>query len=205
MTRRCRVATYSLAMAMCVGLAGCSLPRPETPQGRMIEPALNAESAPPATATPLIEVRLVDTQARSHIGRRLLHQHPDGELTEDPVWRWSSAPDRYLDTALRLAFTSSGDVRLVDSANALMVSVTLLAWQIERDTSQRLLAAIEVQVIGSDRVIHTQVIRESEPVSGGLPGDLSVVAGRLLGRLASDVSKRVAAEAPKGGSREART
>jgi hypothetical protein len=52
-----------------------------------------------ATAAP---IRLLDTQARGHIGRRLLHQRPDGELIEDPVWRWSSAPDRYLDTALRL-------------------------------------------------------------------------------------------------------
>ena len=54
------------------------------------------------SAANAVPIRLLDTQARGHIGRRVLHQQPDGELTEDPMWRWSSAPDRYLDTALRL-------------------------------------------------------------------------------------------------------
>ena len=51
------------------------------------------ENSSAADARP---VRLLDTQARGHIGRRVLHQQPEGELIEDPVWRWSSAPDRYL-------------------------------------------------------------------------------------------------------------
>src|SRR4029079_11516161 len=63
-------------------------------------------------------VRLLETQSRAHIGRRLLHRQPDGELTEDPVWHWSSAPDRYLDTALRLEMGASPNVRLVDVASA---------------------------------------------------------------------------------------
>ena len=44
--------------------------------------------------------------ARAH-RPTVLYQQPSGELTEDPVWRWSSAPDRYLDTALRLELASS--------------------------------------------------------------------------------------------------
>ena len=35
-------------------------------------------------------------------------------------------------------------------------------------------------------MVHTQVARASEPVSAELPGDLAVVAGRLLRRLASE-------------------
>jgi hypothetical protein len=39
---------------------------------------------------------------------------------------------------------------------------------------------------GTDRVIHTQIFRGSESVSGELPGDLAAVAGRLLRRFASE-------------------
>ena len=55
-------------------------------------------------------------------------------------------------------------------------------------------AAIELRFTGTDRVVRTQLVRDSEPVSGGLPGDLSIAAGRLLGRLASEASKRIVAE-----------
>jgi hypothetical protein len=84
------LATAAVAIGM-----GCALPRPTTVPGRMIEPQLvePAREAPVA-ATPML-VRLLETQARAHIGRRLLHRQPDGELTEDPVWHWSSEPDRY--------------------------------------------------------------------------------------------------------------
>jgi len=40
-------------------------------------------------AADVVAVRLLDTQACSHIGRRLLHQKSDGGLAGDPVWRWS--------------------------------------------------------------------------------------------------------------------
>ena len=69
-------------------------------------------------------VRLLETQARSHIGRRVLHRLPDGEVTEDPVWLWTSTPDRYLDSALRLAIASSPDIRLVDASTAASLAVT---------------------------------------------------------------------------------
>jgi hypothetical protein len=121
-------------------------------------------------------------------------------LIEDAVWRWSSAPDRYLDTALRLAFTGSTDVRLVDAADAPVLAVTLLAWQLEGQPDVRLLGAIEVRLTGMNRVIRSQIIRDSERVSGSLPGNLSVAAGRLLGRLASETSKRVATESSLAAS-----
>jgi hypothetical protein len=63
-----------------------------------------------------------------------------------------------------------------------------------------LFGAIELRFTGMDRVVRTQIIRDSEPVSGSLPGNLSVAAGRLLERLASETSKRVAAESSLGGS-----
>jgi hypothetical protein len=91
-------------------------------------------------ATP---VRLLDTQSRAHIGRRLLHQQPDGELTEDPVWRWSSAPDRYLDTALHFEVAASRDMRLVDSGSAPALGATLLVWDLESGGT-RLVGACEL-------------------------------------------------------------
>ncbi len=87
-----------LVALTCLAGIACQLKRPETVPGRMIEPQLVAPQAPPAgpgtSGATAASIRLLDTQARGHIGRRLLHQRPDGELIEDPVWRWSSAPDR---------------------------------------------------------------------------------------------------------------
>ena len=185
MTGAVRSAGLSLgAAAVAIGM-GCALPRPTTVPGRMIEPQLvePARDAPVA-ATPLL-VRLLETQARAHIGRRLLHRQPDGELTEDPVWHWSSAPDRYLDTALRLELGASPNVHLVDVASAPVMVATLLEWQVESGSETKLVGAVEVRFTGIDRAVRTQVVRAAEPVSGELPGTLAAAAGRLLHRLAS--------------------
>ena len=181
-----RSAGLSLAVAAVTIGMGCQLPRPTTVPGRMIEPQLvePARDAPVA-ATPML-VRLLETQARAHIGRRLLHRQPDGELTEDPVWHWSSAPDRYLDTALRLEMGASPNVRLVDVANAPVMVATLLEWQVEYGSETKLVGAVEVRFTGIDHAVRTQVVRATEAVSGELPGTLAAAAGRLLRRLASD-------------------
>jgi hypothetical protein len=114
-------------------------------------------------------------------------------LSEDPVWVWSSAPDRYLDTALRLELESSPIWRLVDAANAPVLATTLLAWNLDTTNGTRLVGAVEFQLTGADRVVHTLVVRGSETVSGDLPGDLAAAAGRLLHRLVSDGLTRMAA------------
>jgi hypothetical protein len=194
-----RASSCLLGTITCLGGVGCQLRRPATTPTRMVEPQLLepqlAEPAKPAPMDPnAIPVRLLDTQARGHIGRRLLHQQPDGELTEDPVWRWSSAPDRYLDTALRLEVASNPDIRLVDIGRASVIAATLLVWNIESTSRTRLVGAVEFQITGTDRVVHTQVARASEPVSAELPGDLSAVAGRLLRRLASEGLTRLSSE-----------
>ena len=183
----------------CLAGIACQLKRPETVPGRMIEPQL-LEPQPPERAAQgtsgatAASVRLLDTQARGHIGRRLLHQQPDGELIEDPVWRWSSAPDRYLDTALRLELTSSRVLRLVDVASAPTVAATLLVWHLETGGGTRLVGAVEFQVTRTDHVVQTQVVQASETVSADLPGDLAAAAGRLLRRLALEGLMRVASE-----------
>jgi hypothetical protein len=151
---------------------------------QLLEPAPSASAGQPrsSAATP---IRLLDTQARSHIGRALLHQRAGGELSEDSIWRWSSTPDRYLDSALRLALASSPDVRLVDAGNAPAMAVTLLVWQLESAGTQ-LVGAVELSVTAADRSVRTQMIRRSEPVSAELPGNLAAAAGRLLQGLASE-------------------
>jgi hypothetical protein len=156
---------------------------------QLLEPAKQVVKAPNATP-----VRLLDTEARGHIGRYVLHQQPNGELTEDPVWRWSSAPDRYLDTALQLEVASNPDMRLVDSGSAPTLAATLLVWNLESAGGTQLVGAVEFQVTGTNRVVHTQVVRASEPVSGELPGNLAAAAGRLLRHLASEGLMRVASE-----------
>jgi len=185
-------------LLVCFVGGACQLKRPETTPGRMIEPQLVAPQAPPAalgtSGATAASIRLLDTQARGHIGRRLLHQRPDGELIEDPVWRWSSAPDRYLDTALRLELTSSPVLRLVDVASAPTVAATLLVWHLETGDGTRLVGAVEFQMTRTDHVVRTQVVQASEAVSANLPGDLAAAAGRLLRRLALEGLMRVASE-----------
>ena len=192
MIRISRSGACLLLTIICLGAASCvHLQRPAVTPTRMIEPqVLDPQLSTPATeatkaanATP---VRLLDTQARADIGRPVLHRQPNGELTEDAVWRWSSVPDRYLDTALRLEAASSPNVRLVDTCRAPALAATLLVWDLESTGETRLVGAVEFQVIGTDRVVHTQVVRRSEPISGELPGDLAAASGRLLRRLACE-------------------
>ncbi len=201
MTRLHVTATAVLGLLACAGGAGCQLKRPDVIQARMIEPRLiepDGQSTSPLGspnqdnhATGAIAVRLLETQARAHIGRRLLHQEANGEIVEDPAWRWSSAPSRYLDSALRLAFASSPDVRLVDSGNATAMAVTLIAWHLEATDSIRLVGAVELVITGTDRSVQAHVIHGSEPVSSELPGNLATVAGHLLQTLAAQSLTRV--------------
>jgi hypothetical protein len=153
---------------------------------QLLEPQLPKPATQETKAPNAIPVRLLDTQARGHIGRRVLHQQPNGELTEDAVWRWSSAPDRYLDTALRFELASSPDLRLVDTGRARALAATLLIWDLDSASETQLVGAVEFQVTGTDREVHTKVVRISEPVSAELPGNLAAAAGRLLRRLASE-------------------
>ena len=183
-----------LVAITCLGAGACSLHRPDTVQTRMIEPQVLGQSSPRTNATNARPLRLLDTQARGHIGRRLLRQQPDGELTEDAVWRWSSAPDRYLDEALHLELEASPDFRLVDSGSAPVLAATLVVWHLETATDTQLVGAVEFQFTGTDRTVHTYLVQVSEPVSAALPGGLAAAAGRLLRRLASDGLTRVARE-----------
>jgi hypothetical protein len=199
MTRLTRTGPCLLVVTVCLAAAACQLKRPDTISSRMLEPQLLepqlAESPKPQTSAPdATPIRLLDTQARGHIGRRVLYQQPSGELTEDPVWRWTSAPDRYLDTALRLEFGSTPGLRLVDAAGAPTLATTLLVWHLESAGGRQLVGAVEFQFTGTDRVVHTHMVRASEPVSAELPGDLAAVAGRLLRRLAQEGLTRVARE-----------
>jgi hypothetical protein len=199
MNRVLRLRCCLLVTIACLGGAACQLRRPSTLAIRMIEPQLLepqlGESTGQVTkAANAASVRLLDTQARGHIGRRVLHEEPDGELTEDHVWLWSSAPDRYLDTALRLQVESSPDLRLVDTGRVPALAATLLVWDLVSSGGTRLVGAVEFQFTGTDRAVNTQVIRASEPVSAELPGDLAAAAGRLLRHLASEGLKRVASE-----------
>ena len=184
MTRGGRCTIALLIVLGCVTSA-CRLRRPDVMPARMIEPLLaepKAAGDPPVAPLP---VRLLDTQSRAHIGRRLLHQQAGGELVEDPVWRWSSSPARYLDSALRLAATSAG-VQLVDIANAPTIAVTLIAWNLESTQNTHLVGAVELTVTSLDRAVTTEVIRNSEPLSSELPGDLAAAAGRLMAALATE-------------------
>lgn len=180
-----------LVTIACMAGVACHLRRPETTPSRMIEPQL-LEPKPPEQARQVpkapnaASVRLLDTQALSHIGRRVLHQQSNGELTQDSVWRWSSGPDRYLDTALRLEVASRPDVRLVDVGRAPGLAATFLVWDLESEGGTRLVGVVEFQITGIDRVLQTQLVRSSEPVSAELPGNLAAAAGRLLHRFASE-------------------
>ena len=172
-------------------LVACQLHRPATAPSRILEPQLLEPqlAEQPGTAAKnanAASIRLLPTESRGNIGRRVLHRQPDGELIEDAVWKWSTPPDRYLDTALRLEVASSPKLRLVDAVDVPALAATLLAWNLESSGGPRLVGAVEFEMSGTDQVIHTQIIHGSEPVSGELPGDLAAAAGRLMRRFASE-------------------
>jgi hypothetical protein len=190
MTRSHRSWCCVFVMFVLVPFIGCQLRRPNTVPSRMIEPnvlepPLDEQTRQLDKAASAIAIRLLDTQAREHIGRRVIHRRPNGELAEDPTWFWASPPDRYLDTALRLELGQNPDIRLVDTGDATTLAATLLVWDLESDGEMQLVGEVEFQAITTDRKVHSKVIRGSEPVKGELPGDLAVVAGRLMRRLAS--------------------
>jgi hypothetical protein len=190
---RITLSTRGLIVTLaCLAAAACQLPRPDTIPVRTIEPQITEPAASGPKASDAVPVRLLDTQRRGYIGRAVLHQEPSGEIVEDSAWRWSSAPDRYLDTALRYELSSKPELRPVDSSNARTAAVTLLSWHLESAGGPRLVGAVQLDVTGADRAIRTQVIRASEVVSAELPGDLAAAAGRLLRRLASDVVAQIA-------------
>ena len=201
MIRVLRWGVSLVGLIACLGGVACQLRRPHTTPTRMIEPELpelkvsgpDTQVTKAANATP---IRLLDTQARGHIGRHVLHQQPHGELTEDAIWRWSTTPERYLDTALRLEGASSPGVLLVETGDAPTLAATLLVWHLESTGGTRLVGAVEFQVTGTDRVVHTQIVQGSEPVSAELPGDVAAAAGRLLRRLASEGIKLAANPPP---------
>ena len=182
---------FVLAVACLAGGCSVRIERPDTLPIRMIEPRLVEPQRVVADAPNATSVRLLETQARAHIGRRVLHQQPGGEVTEDPVWLWATTPDRYLDSAVRYAIASSPDIRLVDVGSAASLAVTLVVWQIEAAPSPRLVGAVEIQVTTTGRTVHSEIIRAEEPIAAELPGDLAAAAGRLLGRLAADSLSRV--------------
>lgn len=195
MIRMRRSGLYGLLAVVFLVGAACHLRRPQTTVARMIEPQLLPEPAPQEPkAHNAAAIRLLDTQSRAHIGRRVLHQEAAGELTEDQIWRWSSAPDRYLDTALRLEVSSSPNMRLVDTSDAPAVAATLLVWDLESAGEKRLVGAVEFQSTQNDRMVYTKVVQGSEPVSAELPGNLAAAAGRLLHRLAAEGLKGVVSQ-----------
>src|SRR6185436_5800107 len=89
--RRSRYGTLVVLAVACLG-GGCRvrIERPDTVPVRMIEPQLIEPAAVAADAPNAATLRLLETQSRGHIGHRLLHQQPGGEVTEDPVWLWAS-------------------------------------------------------------------------------------------------------------------
>ena len=189
MTRTARTHARMLMLAS-LALVACQLHRPTTVPSRVLEPQLLepqlAEQPGTVAKSPnAISIRLLSTESRGNIGRRVLHRQPDGELIEDPVWRWSTTPDRYLDTALRLEVASSPELRLADDYDVPALAANLLSWNLESSGGTRLVGAVEFQVTGTDRVIHTQIVRGNESVSGELPGDLAAAAGLLMRHLAS--------------------
>ena len=174
-----------------LALVACQLRRPTTAPNRTLEPQLLepqlAEQPGAVVKSPnAASIRLLSTESRGNIGRRVLHRQPDGELIEDPVWRWSTSPDRYLDTALRLAVASSPKLLLVNAGDVPTLAASLLEWNLESSGGTRLVGAVEFEMTGVDRVIHTQIVRGNESVSGELPGDLAAAAGRLMRHLASE-------------------
>jgi hypothetical protein len=194
-----RRASSLLVAIACLGGVACQLRRPNTAPSRTIEPELvDPPLAYPEKQIPkasnAARIRLLDAEVQGNVGRRVLHKQADGELVEDTVWRWSCPPERYLDTALRLEVAASPNMRLVDSGQAPALAATLLVWELESTGGSHLTGTVEFQITWTNRLVDTKLVRESEPVTAELPGDLATAAGRLMRRLASKGLALVASE-----------
>ena len=77
-------ARCSVAVLAWLALCGCQLRRPDTVASRMIEPQLVENLRRRIAERPPFR-SACSRRRRAHIGRRLLHQRPDGELIEDAV------------------------------------------------------------------------------------------------------------------------
>jgi hypothetical protein len=199
MTRVGQTRYCVLLIAANFSLVACQLHRPTTTPSRtlepqVLEPQLTEQPGTVEKGSDAFSIRLLPAESRGNIGRRVLHRNPDGELTEDPVWRWSAPPNRYLDTALHLEVAANPKLRLVEAVDVSTIVATLLSWDLESTGGVRLVGEVEFQITGIDRVVHTQVIRGSEPVSGELPGDLAAASGRLMHSLAAEGLRRMLRE-----------
>ena len=186
MTRTIHRIVLLLPLVVAGSACRIELRRPHVLQTRMIEPQLRGQATAVQPAQEATRIRLLDTQALGQIGRRLLWQEGSGELAEDPIWRWSSAPADYLDSALRLAAASNRDVRLVDTDGVTAVAATLIAWRLESAGNTYLVGAVELAITAPDRTVRTEIVRGTETISPELPGDLAAAAGRLLNTLARE-------------------
>ena len=117
-----------------LSIAGCqlTLKRPDVVPGRTIEPELVEPSARPGRTADAIAVRLVETQARGHIGRRVLHREagassPGSASGVAVVVRPRPVPGH------GAARRTGGECRRASRrlADASTVGVTLLAWHLE--------------------------------------------------------------------------
>ena len=190
MTRAARIG-FRLLTVGSLTLMACQLHRPATTPTRVLEPQLleppALELRETATKNPnAISIRLLSTESRGNIGRRVLHRQPDGELIEDAVWRWSAPPDRYLDTAIRIELAVSPTVRLVNAGDVPTLAANLLEWHLESSGGTQLVGVVEFEMTGSDRVIHTKIVRGNEHVPQELPGHLASAAGHLMRGIASE-------------------
>jgi hypothetical protein len=177
----------ALLVPVLVVLTGCSakLQRPDVPPSRTLDPQLVEGASAPSAAEDATAVRLVPVQAR--VGRRVLHQRPDGERVEDAVWSWAQTPDRYLDTALHLAAAADPQVRVVDRADVPALAATILSVHLKPTAGgQRLVASVEVRLTSRDRTVDTRILGVEEPVAAELPGDAAAGMARLLRRLATE-------------------
>ena len=191
MTSVARTRSCLLLMFANLALISCQLRRPTTAPSRVIEPQIlelqpAEQSGAVAKSSSATSIRLLPTESSGNFGRRVLHRQANGELVEDPVWWWSTSPDRYLDTALHTEIASNASLRLVDAGDVPTLAANLLAWSLESSGGTRLIAVVEFEMTGRDRVVHTQIVRGSESVSDELPGNLAMAAGHLMRHLASE-------------------
>lgn len=178
---------HALLLILAVTLLGCGvkLQPPDRPTPRTLDvrlPSEAAESVP--TASDALEVRLLDTRSTLPASYAVLHRSTNGELREDAVWNWSTPPATLVDRALHLTAAADESVEIVDQAAVPRISATLVAFHLESSQGTEIVGSVDLRITDADRVVHTTVITERATVSSKMPGDLAVVAGELLERLA---------------------
>ncbi|MDA3961364.1 MAG: ABC-type transport auxiliary lipoprotein family protein [Planctomycetota bacterium] len=177
----------TLVIVAALALSACGLIEPRNNAaphiGEPVPPQLE-QVAPSADAR---VVRIARVDAREHLRHAVLTRSQDGELIPDPVWRWSTTPDRYLAEFLPLIASSLSEVRVEETIEATELRITLTAFDLVPGDQPQVNAAALVTTISPAGSSETHRVSVSLPAPEAKPRAVSETMSQVLVELCRQI------------------